>query len=127
GYALGKTDAAALFLERHGSADQARQAVLGCAREAEPRLSQAQTWQHRVLALPGGTSGKVVRDLATEALTDAPLTVVEGYEAVVVLHEAAGLPIAAVAAAISGDDPSCAELAARVLTRADVAWSDWNA
>ena len=80
-----------------------------------------------VLALPGGSSGTTLRDLATEALTGSPLTVVDGYDGVAVFHEVAGLKVAAVAAALGGDDAGCAELAARVQSRNDVAWSDWDA
>jgi hypothetical protein len=125
--ALENSDAATLFLEQHDSAAQARHAVLDLAQQARPPLSPAKPWHHMVLALPGGSSGTTLRDLATEALTGSPLTVVDGYDGVAVFHEVAGLKVAAVAAALGGDDAGCAELAARVQSRNDVAWSDWDA
>jgi hypothetical protein len=120
GGALEGVDAAALFLERHGNPEQA---VLACAGRARPPLSEANTWEYAVLALPTGESGQALRGVATQALAGVPLTVVEGYEGVVFVQETAGLSIPAVTAALCGEDPGCAELAARVRTRADVAWS----
>jgi hypothetical protein len=125
--ALENRDAATLFLKQHDGAGQARKAVLDLAQQARPLLSPAKPWHHVVLALPGGSSGTTLRDLATEAFADSPLTVLDGYEGVAVFHEASGLRVAAVAAALGGDDAGCAELAARVQSRNDVAWSDWDA
>jgi hypothetical protein len=121
---LSSADAAGLFLERYGSAEQAQQAVAGYVHQSRPRLSQAEVWQYAVLALPTGRSAETLRDLTAGALAGIPLTVVEGYEGAVFVQEAVGLSVAAVTAAICGNDPGCAELAARVRTRDDVAWSD---
>jgi hypothetical protein len=122
--ALTSADAAGLFLERHGSAEQARQAVVGYVDKSRPRLAQAEMWQYAVLALPTGQAAETLRGLTAEALAGIPLTVVEGYEAAVFVQETVGLSVAAVTTALCGNDPGCAELAARVRTRDDVAWSD---
>jgi hypothetical protein len=121
--ALRTVDAAGLFLERHGNPQKARQAVLACANQARPRLSEANAWQYTVLAVPAGPSGEAVRDVANRALAEVPLTVVGGYEGVVFVQETASLSIAAAIAALGGDDPACAELAARMRSRADVDWA----
>jgi hypothetical protein len=121
--ALESVDPTRIFLERYGNPESAPRAVLTCADQARPRLSQATSWDYAVLALPAGPSGEALRDVATRTLADIPLAAVEGYEGVVFVQETAGLSVAGVTAALCGSDPACAELAARVRTRADVDWA----
>jgi serine/threonine protein kinase len=122
--ALAGMDAAGLFFERHGNAEQARQTIRDVAAVSRVQFSQANAAQYALLALPSSQSGRDLRDLASEALEALPLTVVEGYEGVILIQETAGLNVPAVITALCSDDPQCAELATLMRTRIDVVWSD---
>jgi hypothetical protein len=121
--ALKNVDAAHLFLDASREPGQAEQALLEHVEDARPRLLGSEGWIHLVMALPDSPDSAVLRDIATRRLTDLPVTFLDSEDDVILSFEAANLPLRSIAEALTANDPSSAEMAKKVLTRVDVAWS----
>jgi hypothetical protein len=120
--ALEEVDAAGLFLAMIGEAEDVVASLAEHVKAALPRLTAPGGWQHLLLTLPRTPAGNRLHELI-DRVSDLEVTVLESPDDIVFCQEAAHLPLRHVAAALVGDEPHCAELAQKVLTRTDVAWS----
>jgi serine/threonine protein kinase len=117
-------DAATLFLEVHHESRQAQHALQALVQAALPPIPIPGGRNRVIVAVPPSPAGGTLRELAERALACAPLTLVDSTGDVLVCHEIADLRLVEMAPALVGDAAACAELARRVLTRTDVAWSE---
>ncbi len=68
-------------------------------------------------------AGAALRDELVDLLPDTPMTVLETGDDVLLCYEAAQLPLLQIARALSGTDPTSADLARQVLCRQDIRWT----
>jgi hypothetical protein len=120
---IAHVDAAQLYLEQTGSAEQAKTALAELWLAAAPRLQVGDAWQHVIVAVPDTYPGDVIRNLTAEIFPDAPVSVVKSDGDVVICLEVANLPCPRVADALIGDLVPPPEIVSRLLTRRDVAWT----
>lgn len=120
---LRDTNAADLFIESFDSREQAEQALEAYLRKTAPRSFAAEGVLHYVVALPHGSAGESLSELAAKTCTGFSHTIVKTEEDLRICCEAAYLPIATVAAGLIGPDLDSIELARQVLTRTDVRWT----
>jgi len=121
--ALKDIDAARLFLDSHRPSADAEQALMEHLEDARPRLDVPGGWLHLALALPVSPDSTTLFQIVTRRVADLPVTILESEDDVILSFEAANLPLRSLVDGLTGDDPSSAEMAKKVLTRVDVAWS----
>jgi serine/threonine protein kinase len=116
-------DVATLFLQSQGDATRAGRALRAAIAAAAPRLATPASRKHVFVALPPGPAAATLREAIGQSLTAAPTFVPGSTDDIVLIHEVSGLPLSRVAASLISSRPGCAEVARRVMTRVDVAWS----
>jgi serine/threonine protein kinase len=121
--ALKDTNVADLFLESQPDGEQREQALATLLEQAQPRPRVPGGWQHLVLALPEGSAAGSLRDAITRQVSDVPSTVLRSDDEIVVLVEAAQLPLQQLADMLIGNERERMEMAHKVMTRVDVPWS----
>jgi serine/threonine protein kinase len=121
---LASVDAATLFLEVHKEPRQAQHALQALVQSALPPVPTPGGRNRVIVALPASPAGGTLRELAQNALAGAPLTLVDSKGDVLVCHEIADLRLDEMTPALIGDTAACADLARRVMTRTDIAWSE---
>jgi hypothetical protein len=124
--ALPERNAAQLFLDDHGSLDQARAALLRHLEQATPRLKVDGGRDQLLLGVPDGPAQAAVLKLVAEAIPDLPVAAVGSEEDLFLVYEGSGYPIDEIAVALVGPEAPDVELVRRVMTRLDVSWSSWS-
>ncbi len=124
--AMPERNAARLFLEEHGSAEEARPVLLQHLEEARPRLRVEGQQEQLLLGVPEGPAKSAVLKCVVDALPDLPILAVKSEEDLFLVYEGAGYPLLEMATALIGPTTPDPELVQRVMTRQDVAWSSWT-
>ncbi len=106
-----------------GSSLEAARALRPHVQAAAPRLRVSESWVRLVAALPASPGGDMVKKLLSAAQSDLPMTLLESDGDVLLVQEAANLPLRAVVESVTRGEPAYLETARRVVTRIDVPWS----